>query len=73
MQLHVIQLRQLHQMGTQLFPSQLLAVVLGKSQTVLPLCALWLWAAAAQVAEVGQLNFLEMAAAAEKSLMLRLQ
>jgi hypothetical protein len=52
---------------------QLSEIVLGKSQTVLPLCALWLWAAAAQVAEVGQLNFLETAAAAEKSLMLRLQ
>jgi hypothetical protein len=48
-------------------------IVLGKFQMVFPLCALWLWAVAAQVAEVGQLNFLETAAAAEKSLMLRLQ
>jgi hypothetical protein len=51
----------------------MLALVVGRFPTVFPLCALWLWAVAAQVAEVGQLNFLETAAAAEKSLMLRLQ
>jgi hypothetical protein len=39
----------------------------------LHLYALWLWAVAEQVVEVGQLNILETAVAAEKSLMLRLQ